>query len=355
MRQLSRACFAMSAALFTFGALAQPTPPVPGPVECEAGQRKINEEGFVRIGGIEQFVTIKGDNCANPVILVVHGGPGNPNTVFDSLPYNAWEKEFTLVQWDQRGAGRTFSRNPGSEDAILTVSLMRDDGLELAAWVSQHLNARKLILFGGSWGSVLGAHMAKARPEQFVAYVGTGQMVSHRENDSASYRKVLELARASGDGKTIAAIEALGPPPWTNPRSGGILRRAGRQIEAKTSMPAPKQWWNLGPAYASKQMQAEYERGEDYSWMQFVGMKGNGMLSSVDLPKLGLEYKLPVFMIQGEQDLVTVPEVSKRYFDAIVAPKKEYFSLPHTGHDPNPEMIDTQFMVLKTRVLPLLQ
>lgn len=355
------AAFAAWLASFSL-ALAAPAPaqlqahPIStAPLACTAGRPAINEEGFVRIGGIDQWVTIKGDHCANPVILFVHGGPGNPNTVFANLPYNAWEKEFIIVQWDQRGAGRTFSRNPASEEAALTVDIMVNDGIEVASFVKHHLNAKKLILFGGSWGSVLGAHMAKARPDLFVAYIGTGQMVKYLDNDIASYRKVLAQARSGGDAAMIKAVEALGEPPWTNPRNGGILRRAGRQLEAKASMPAPKQWWDLAPAHATRQAQADYERGEDYSWIQFVGMKGNGMLSTIDLPRLGLDYKIPVFLIQGEHDLVTVPEVARVYFDSISAPQKEYFSLPNTGHDPNPEMVDMQYKVLSTRVRPLLQ
>ncbi len=318
------------------------------PLSCQAAQPRIHQEGFVRIGGIEQWVTVKGENCANPVILFVHGGPGNPNTVYAKLPYAAWEKEFTLVQWDQRGAGRTFSHNPATEDATLTVDMLVNDGLEVAAWAGKQLGAKKVILFGGSWGSLLGAHMAKAKPELFVAYVGTGQMVNYRENDSASYRKTLALARAGGDASTVATLEALGEPPWTNPRHSGVWRRAARKLEAKVAQPTPAQWW--APA-----RQAEYERGEDYSWLQFVGLQGNGMLSTVDLPKLGLDYKIPVFMIQGEHDLTTVPEVAKRYFDSITAPEKAYYSLPNTGHAPNPEMLDAQYQVLTTRVLPLLR
>lgn len=355
MHSLHRVCLASLLALGSCLAAAQTVQPIgSGPVACQPGQRKINEEGFVKIGGIEQWVTIKGEDCANPVILFVHGGPGNPNTVFANLPYTAWENDFTLVQWDQRGAGQTFARNPATADETLTIERMAQDGTEIAAWAAAHLKTNKVILFGGSWGSALSVHMAKARPDLFVAYVGTGQLIS-RENMLASYRKVLASARAAGDARTVSALEALGEPPWANPRNPGITRRAGRAIEATNTQPAPKAWWALAPRYESAKAQAQYEAGEEYSWIQFVGMKGQGMMSALDLPKLGMDFKIPVFMIQGEKDTMTVPDMAKRYFDAISAPRKEYFSLPNTGHDPNPEMIEAQYMVLKTRVLPLLK
>jgi pimeloyl-ACP methyl ester carboxylesterase len=251
------------------------------------------------------------------------------------------------VQWDQRGAGRTFGRNPGAAESELTIDRMTKDGVELAAYLVRVMNTQKIILVGGSWGSVVGVHMAKSRPDLFHAYVGSGQLVSERENQDDSVRSVLALARAAGDAKTVSAIEALGPPPWTNPRNVGILRRATMTYEAKTSIPAPKSWWVPSPPYATPEARADYENGEDYSYLQFVGRKGDGMLTKVDLPKLGLAFDIPVFIVQGSEDLVTTPSVAKRYFDRITAPQKEYVLLPNTGHDPNAAMIDAQYKILK--------
>lgn len=338
--------------------------PTAGPVG-----EKIQEEKFVAIGGIEQWVTINGTSCSNPVILFLHGGPGNPMSPYADALYGAWARDFTLVQWDQRGAGRTYGRNAGlarqpprglavpevQVGQQLTMEGMAQDGIELASYLARHLNTRKVILFGGSWGSALGVHMAKARPDLFHAYVGTGQMVSYRENEAGSYRKLVELAGAAGDTKTLAAMEALGPPPWVNPRNFGILRRATRVYEAKTSTPAPRSWWMPAPQYATQTMQADHEAGEEFSFLQFVGLKGNGIFSGIDLPKLGLRFDIPVYLLQGAEDLVTTPDVAKRYFDSIVAPQKEFVLLPRTGHDPNEVMIEAQYSILKTRVAPLLR
>lgn len=349
MRTLARIVLAACLPLLPLHAGAQDAP------RCAAGDQKLDYEGYLRIGGIEQWVTVKGERCGNPVVLFVHGGPGNPLSPYANSPYRAWEKDFTLVHWDQRGAGRTFARNPAPPDsgeALLTIERMAADGTELAAHLRDRLKKKDVILFGSSWGSVLAVHMAKSRPELFTAYLGTGQLVSHPENDLASYRKTLALARAAGDAKTLAAIEPLGEPPWTNPRAPGILRRATRSYEAKTSAQGPASWWEHAPAYATEKARADYESGEEFSWLQFVGLKGKGMLSTLDLPKLGLDFKIPVYLVQGAEDLVTVPEVAKRYFDAISAPRKEYVLLPNTGHDPNPAMVEAQYAILKTRIAP---
>nr|WP_267874026.1 alpha/beta hydrolase [Massilia soli] len=293
-------------------------------------------------------MTIRGASCANPVVLIVHGGPGNPMTPYAERLYGAWEKDFTLVQWDQRGAGRTFGRNKGSADAILSVERMAKDGIEVAEYVRGRLGKQKLILKGGSWGSVLGVHMAKMRPDLFAAYVGTSQLVSHPANIAASYDRVLERARAAGDSKTVASIEALGPPPWKNPRNFGVLRRATRVYEGKATDPAPKAWWTKAPGYATAEAEAEYEAGEDYAFLQFVGMDNNGMLSTIDLPKLGTRFDIPVYLIQGTEDLVTTKEVTKVYFDSITAPHKDLILLERVGHDPNAAMLDAQYKVLQS-------
>lgn len=316
--------------------------------ECVRNGGKIAEERFVQVGGIEQWMTIRGASCANPVVLFVHGGPGNPLTPYAEKVYGAWEKDFTLVQWDQRGAGRTFGRNKGSADETLTVERMAKDGIEVAEYVSRRLGKQKVILKGGSWGSVLAVHMAKMRPDLFTAYVGTSQLISYRDNSLASYTQVLARARAAGDSKTVATVEALGPPPWKNPRNFGILRRATRVYEGKATDPAPQAWWTRAPQYATAQAGAEYEAGEDYAYIQFVGMEGNGMLSTIELSKLGTRFDIPVYLIQGAEDLVTTREVTKAWFDSIAAPHKDHIVLERVGHDPNTAMIEAQYKVLKS-------
>jgi len=194
--------------------------------------------------------------------------------------------------------------------------------------------------------------MARARPDLFRAYVGVSQVVSYRENPAASYARVMALAKAAGDERTVGALEALGPPPWENPRGFGILRRATRAYEAKASEPAPKTWWVPAPGYDSRERLAEAEEGEDYSYLQFVGRKGDGLYSKVDLAKLGTAFGIPVFLIHGAEDLVATPEVARRYFDAITAPRKDFVLVPKAGHDPNPALIEAQYRVVTQRVLP---
>ena len=237
------------------------------------------------------------------------------------------------------------------KDEKLTVEQLRDDALAVARHVAARLGKRKLILMGGSWGSVLGVYMAKAQPELFCAYLGTAQFVAHRENIDG-HAKLIALARAAGDMETVAKLDALGPPPWTNPRSFGIERRAMRKYEAMSTDPMPKAWYAPGALYATAQAQAAYEAGEDYSFVQFVGMRGDGMLQTIDLVKLGTDFALPVYLVQGTQDLLTTPEVTQRYFNAIRAPVKKLVLVPRAGHDPNLPTVEAQGRLLREEIRP---
>lgn len=315
---------------------------------------EVRQDEFVRVRDIDIWVTIRGASCANPVIFVVHGGPGNPNTPFADNMFGAWTRDFTVVQWDQRGAGRTYSRNRPAEDEPLTIEQMAADGVALAERLTQMLGKRKLILMGGSWGSALAVHILKQRPDLFHAYVGTSHITSYADWGMA-YEGVLRKARAAGDKETAAKLEALGTPPWTNPRHFGVMRRAMRKYENMVTDASPKSWWDLPASYTTPEAQADYTAGEDYSFLQFIGMKGNGMASRIDLAAMGTSFDVPFFMVQGAEDLLTPPAATRRYFDRISAPVKEYILLPRTGHDPNQTMVDAQYRVLKERVLPLVK
>lgn len=323
----------------------------PGCATASAQARKISEQGYLRVGGVEQWLTIQGSSCVNPVVLFLHGGPGNPLSPFADAIYGAWQKDFTLVQWDQRGAGMSYGRNPPAPDAAMTLDQMVADGLEVAQFLTRHLGQRKIILMGSSWGSVLGVHMVKRRPELFHAYVGTAQLVSQTRNQAAFYEKTQALAQAAGDQKVLAALDAVGPPPWQNPRAFGVVRRASRAYEAKRTTPPPKHWWQPAALYATPQALEHTEQGEDYSWLQFVGFKNNGIFSHVDLPKLGSNFAVPIYLVQGEQDLLTSVDVTRPFFDSITAPDKALVLVPMAGHDPNEATVAAQHQLLQERVV----
>ena len=105
----------------------------------------IVEERFVRIGGIEQWIQIRGEDRDNSVLLVVHGGPGWPNAIFTPT-LGSWEKHFTVVQWDQRGVSKTMGRNGKAGSGELSFDRTVSDAMEVTEFLRWHTNTpRELI------------------------------------------------------------------------------------------------------------------------------------------------------------------------------------------------------------------
>src|SRR5215204_3492153 len=154
----------------------------------------IDEAKYVEVGGIQQWITIRGEDRNNPVLLFLHGGPGDATNPWGYAGFRLWLKHFTVVQWDQRGAGRTLGRNGSASAEAVTVNRLVQDGVELAALLARSLGRNKVVLVGHSWGSTLGVLMAKARPELFSVFVGTGQVADPAKNYAVAYDALLKKA-----------------------------------------------------------------------------------------------------------------------------------------------------------------
>ena len=147
-----------------------------------------------------------------PVLFIVHGGPGSALSPFPAsfLPY---EREWTVVQWDQRGAGKTFSRADRKIPVGTTMADISTDGIAVAELVLKRLHKETAVLLGISWGSVVGLEMVRERPHMFSAYVGTGLFVHKNDGQKIAYSRLLGKARSENRQDAIAALEAIGPPP----------------------------------------------------------------------------------------------------------------------------------------------
>jgi len=285
----------------------------------------IQETRFVSLGGIEQWITIRGANRANPVLLIVHGGPGDAQSSLRSA-YTVYEKDFTIVQWDQRGAGKTYAQNLTSPPEPERVEL---DGIELAQYLCNYLAKKKIIVLGHSWGSYLAVGMVQRRPELFVAYVGTGQVGSWRANIQVQFDFLLARARAANDRKRVEQLEEIGKP---DPASA----------EKYFS------WWSMRNPYMPPDdskwfeelrriVRSDPEFTEEYmktlgEGMKYSGRTTVGAMLTTELPTTANTFKLPFFVIQGREDMVTPTSVAMNYFNVVKAPKKKLILIEHAGH-----------------------
>jgi pimeloyl-ACP methyl ester carboxylesterase len=173
----------------------------------------VDEASYVSIGGIEQWVTIRGQDRRNPVLLFLHGGPGDVTSPWSFATFAPWEANFTVVQWDQRGAGRTLSKSGPSVAPTMTLDRMSQDGIELAEYLCKHLGKPKAILVAHSLGTVLGLSMIRQRPDLLFAYVGTGQVADETRNYAAAYDALLKKAQTTSNQQALDELKSVGPSP----------------------------------------------------------------------------------------------------------------------------------------------
>ncbi len=318
-------------------------------------KNNIHEERFILINSIEQWVTINGAG-SKQIILFLHGGPGSPISPYSDALYKEWEKDFIIVQWDQRGAGKTFGRTAPEEltpgylqSNPLTVEQMSSDGIELSEYLLKHLKKQKIILFGTSWGSVLGVTMATKRPDLYYAYVGHSQIV-FPSIDLPLYKKIYQIAQMDNDTISLEILNNIGTPPYEKARNAGQLLRIVKKYEHENSTPPPNSWFVVSAAYDNTKDNQNRSDGDDYSFVNFVGDNRLGvqsMSAGINFMKDNLNFKIPIYLIQGDEDLLTPKEITNQYFNKIKAPKKKYYLLPKTAHGFNLPVLETQYKICK--------
>jgi pimeloyl-ACP methyl ester carboxylesterase len=287
----------------------------------------IDEAQFVKIGGIEQWVTIRGWDRDNPVLLFLHGGPGDVTNPWTFALFASWEKHFTVVQWDQRGAGRTLRKTGPTIAPTMTVDRMVQDGIELSEYLRKHLGKDKIIIVGHSFGTILGLGMVRARPELFCAYVGTGQVADETKNYFVAYDELLKKARAVGNQQAIDDLTRVGPPPYSNGQGYRVQWKWANAFEGADQFLFETIGLALVAPGGSVQDINDTGDGEMLSAEQLVPQtKSSG-------PKeLGLEFSIPLFFIQGAEDFTTPTALARSYLGSIKAPHKEFVTISGGGH-----------------------
>jgi len=297
---------------------------VAGSLEAQRSSRRIEEASFVAIGGIEQWVTIRGDDRDNPVLLLLHGGPGDVQSPLVST-YAPYEKDCVLVQWDQRGAGRTFAKNGA---AGVTRERLIADGIDLAEQLRRRFPRAALIPFGHSWGSIIATAMAQQRPELFAAYVGTGQVSSWADTVQFQFDFLRNRYKEQGNTAALAALDAIGTPDPKNVQQYfGFSRPIRQQMNASDTA------WLVGLRTAYS------DNGETEETVKAIGdgmsASGSALIGASvagDLTATATSFRIPYYVIQGRHDLFTPTPLAEAYFNKVSAPKKRLIIIEDAGH-----------------------
>ena len=311
----------------------------------------INESAYVKIGGIDQWLQIRGQDRNNPVLLCVHGGPGGTWDKVTRL-FLRWEKDFTVVLWDQRGAGKSLRASGASIAATMSVDRMAQDGVEVADYLRTHLQQDKVILLGHSWGSILGINMVKRRPDLFHAYVGTGQVSDLPRSTAMVYARLVEQARAANDAPTLQALTRIGAPPFTHPQAVTVFFQSIEKFQPASDVTAMNELKrSLTSPPPGRSLLDDYYDFQGFAvvppWRLYTEML------NTRLAVLGPDIAVPIFIFHGAEDPVTPASLAQEYFQALRAPRKEFVLLAGGGHFAVWSMADTFRQELVGRVRPI--
>ena len=307
----------------------------------------------VTIGGVEQSLLIRGLSVANPVLLYLHGGPGTSELGMVRV-HNlaALEKHFTVVIWDQRGAGKSFgSRHPASG---MTVEQFIADTRDVSAMLCRRFGQSKIFLVGHSWGSLLGVLTAARYPELFHAYVGIGQAVAPQEGERVSYEWTLAQAEKAGDTRSVAKLKRLGAPPYRGDLRASVV--AERTVLARYGGEV-----HNNPRGGVFVLLGCLLKATEYSWSDRINVF-RGIFATmevmfpqilpIDLVAQVPELKVPVYFLEGRHDHEAPSVLAERYHEVLRAPRKTLVWFENSAHFVNTEEADAFHRVLIERVLP---
>jgi pimeloyl-ACP methyl ester carboxylesterase len=294
----------------------------------------IDESRTVSINGTEQWITVRGRDRNNPILLFLHGGPAAPEMPTSWTFQNGWEDYFTVVQWDQRGAGKTYLANdPAKIAPTITVPQMIADSETMVQYLRATYHKDKIFLLGHSWGSFLGLTLAEKHPEWLYAYIGMGQMIDSRKSEQLGYEHTLAAAEAVHDTVAIRELQSIAPYP----EADGAVPLDKINIERKWSVKFGGLSWGrdsydyyydaskLSPDYSDAD-RAAIGKGSLLSLTRLL--KG---FTTADFENV-TEFRCPIIIFNGRHDDTVSADVTAEWFARVHAPMKKLVWFENSAH-----------------------
>jgi pimeloyl-ACP methyl ester carboxylesterase len=347
--------------VFVFGIVALwiKSPGVSGAITDSDGnivEGSISEIEKVTLGGQDQYIIIGGADQNKPVMLFLHGGPGSPEVAFVKHYNPEIENNYVMVYWEQRGAGKSFSKNipPGS----MNLQQMISDTRELSEYLKTRFNRNKIFLMGHSWGSLLGILTANQYPDLYHAFFGIGQACDQYRGERISYEWVLNQAVEKGDSKAIKSLKSLNFPDssasiddwleylikerrYVNRYGGGTMRDISGM-------------WPLVKLVLNSEI---YTMDEKFNFMNANMFSLKHMWLDVTSTNLFHEIdsmQVPAYFFHGIYDYTTPYPLAREFYHQLRAPQKGFFSFENSAHSPimeEPEKFNAILLRLTNSIL----
>ena len=289
----------------------------------------------VRIGGIDQWISVRGTDRRNPVLLMLHGGPGYVAMPTSWYFQRGWEEYFTVVQWDQRGAGKTYAANdPARIAPTMTRARMLQDAEEMVAWLRKEFGKERIFVLGHSWGSSLGIQLAQRHPDWLHAYIGLGQITDGMESERRGWRFAIDAARRDGNDKAVRELESIAP--YAAPGKPLVLKdlylqrkwlgRYGGAVYGRTGFAAESNAVRLAPEYSDAELRTLWEATE---------FSSRRMLTDVLSQDFGpyTRFACPIVIFNGRHDYNVSASATAEWFEKVEAPSKQLVWFEHSAHE----------------------
>lgn len=294
----------------------------------------ISEIATVKIGKSNQGMIIKSKNIDNPILLFLHGGPGNPEYLLQKKYNINLEDFFTVCWWDQRGSGLSYNASLANEQ--MTLDLMVTDTVEITNYLKKRFRVDKIYIMGHSWGSFLGINVVSNYPELYKAYIGIGQVTNQFESEKLGYKSMLKTAKATGDIKTVNKLKKYN---LTNPDA-----ITTKYLMLRSSIMGKQGNGVFHDGTLAKNMLKDIILDNEYSLSGKYGYL-MGSLKSLKYPLNKSQYttnlmvkiteiEIPVYIMHGIHDRQVSYSLSLDYFDKLKAPSKKFYTFENSAHSP---------------------
>jgi len=279
----------------------------------------------VKINELEQGLLIRGRNVNNPILLILHGGPGAPHIGYTRQYQKELEKNFIVVNWDQRGSGMSYYKGMSEENMNLEQFI--SDSCEVVKYLLDKFSKKKLVLMGYSWGSILGMNLIKRYPQYFEMYFGMSQVVDTEKSTELIYKKIIRITKNNEKlREKVKNIDIFNPLEARTKLQQIAFELGGMHTDLNLAPKLIKLCGCLG----------EYNQQDLKILDECMAFSGKCLFNEIGKVKLMQQIasvEVPVCFLMGANDLVTSPETAQEYFQKIKAPKKEFIMFENSAHD----------------------
>ena len=315
----------LCAGLVGISQLAASTPAI-------SGEKSIAELRQISLNGRKEWISIRGQDNNNPVLLFLAGGPGGSQMAAVRHDLAELEEYFVVVNWEQAGSGKSYGAIDIDDIAVETYI---EDGYELTKYLCEAFGQEKIYLVGESWGSALGIFLIDKAPELYHAFIGTGQMVAFLETEMMDYELAMEIAHERSDTQTMKTLEANGYPPYYG--SDVTWKSAAYLNYLSTTMTQNPAIQNSGYNTLRDLFSSEYGLLDKINYLRGIVNTFNGVypqLYDVDLRTDYPTLDVPVSFFLGRHDVNAPTSFVEDYYAILSAPEKEIVWFEHSGHSP---------------------